>query len=96
MTPLSNSPSNRRQFLNASARYVILGGLATYAVSQGLKAGRLVADPNCVKLYSCSDCVEFARCTKTKADDFRSRSERRFPLQVLGGKLPRTAIGRPR
>ena len=46
--------------------------LAAFAGWQEVKRRRLANDPNCLKLTVCSDCVEFGRCTKPKAQNART------------------------
>lgn len=65
-----NSES-RRRFLLASGRLLALGGLASVVLGQEAKRRWLANDPNCIKLYTCKECVEFGRCAKPKAERFR-------------------------
>lgn len=70
--PSSNQrPSTRREFLTAAGRSVALVVLAVFAGWQEVKRRRLVNDPRCVKLKVCSDCLEFGRCAKPKAEEAR-------------------------
>jgi len=62
---------NRREFLNTGARALGMIGLGAYGVQQVTKGRRLVDDPNCIKLDTCSYCVEFGGCQKPKADAAR-------------------------
>ena len=62
---------SRRRFLAGGARYALLGGLLGYFAHQKLRAARLEGDPNCVRLYTCADCIEFSGCSLPKAEDFR-------------------------
>ncbi len=66
-----NRSLNRRQFLKSGARYGLLGGLGGLLVAGNTKRRRLANDPNCIRVWTCADCVEFGRCTKPKAGDFR-------------------------
>tara|TARA_B100001971_G_scaffold207745_1_gene228377 strand:+ start:1178 stop:1420 length:243 start_codon:yes stop_codon:yes gene_type:complete len=66
--------ASRRQFFQAGARLVVLGGMSAYATWQAFKAHRLRNDPNCIRLYTCDECVEFASgCKLPKAENFRSQ-----------------------
>ena len=66
--------ANRRQFFKAGARVVALGGMAAYGAWQTFKSRRLENDPNCIRLYTCNQCVEFgAGCKLPKAENFRSQ-----------------------
>jgi|TARA_B100000959_G_scaffold274516_1_gene326543 hypothetical protein len=66
--------ANRRQFFKAGARVVALGGMAAYGAWQTFKARRLKNDPNCIRLTTCNQCVEFATgCQLPKAENFRSQ-----------------------
>jgi|TARA_B100001964_G_scaffold72759_1_gene82471 uncharacterized protein YlaI len=48
--------------------------MAAYAVTQSIKTHRLENDPNCIRLYTCNECVEFAAgCSLPKADKFREQ-----------------------
>jgi hypothetical protein len=62
---------DRRQFLQAGTRYALLSALGSLAVAGELKRRRLADDPNCVRVWTCADCVEFGACAKPKAQDFR-------------------------
>jgi len=64
--------SNRREFFRASGRYLALGGLASLVAFQELKNRGLGNDPNCIKFDTCRECLKFARCSKPKAERFRS------------------------
>jgi len=66
---------SRRRFFSTGARCVVAGGLAVFTAAQVIKGRRLAGDPNCIRLHTCSDCVEFSGgCTKDKAEQFRARS----------------------
>lgn len=71
MKELPEQSPSRRQFLLAGGRLLGLGGLGAYVAGQAFKRRRLVNNPNCVKLSTCQDCLELARCTKPKAQRFR-------------------------
>lgn len=71
MNPLPNCSVTRRGFFITAARSGVLLVLAAFATGQEIKRRRLVNDPNCVKLSVCSDCMEFGRCTKPKAQATR-------------------------
>ncbi len=62
---------DRREFLRSGTRYVLLAGLGGLVVAGESKRRRLANDPNCIRLQTCADCVEFGGCTKPKAEDFR-------------------------
>jgi hypothetical protein len=64
----------RRGFFVSAARSGALLALATLAAWQETKRRRLANDPNCLKLSVCSECVEFGRCTKPKAQSARHDS----------------------
>ena len=65
------TPLDRRQFLQAGTRYVLLTALGGLAVAGEAKRRRLRNDPNCVRTWTCADCVEFGSCSKPRAQDFR-------------------------
>lgn len=66
--------ANRRQFFQAGARVAALSGMAAYAAWQTFKARGLKNDPNCIRLYTCNQCVEFATgCQLPKAENFRTQ-----------------------
>ncbi len=65
---------DRRGFFQAGVRVVALGGMAVYATWQAFKANRLKNDPNCIRLYTCDECVELTSgCKLPKAVNFRSQ-----------------------
>ncbi|MCB1234253.1 MAG: hypothetical protein KDM91_04200 [Verrucomicrobiae bacterium] len=67
---------NRREFFATSARCFAVGGIAAFAAFQEIKRQRLVGDPNCIKLETCSDCIELSSgCRKDKAVEFRARRD---------------------
>ena len=69
-----NSNVDRRGFFQAGVRAVVLGGMAAYATWQTFKANRLKNDPNCIRLYTCDECVELTSgCKLPKAENFRSQ-----------------------
>ncbi|MBN8461046.1 MAG: hypothetical protein J0M04_24720 [Verrucomicrobia bacterium] len=79
-----STPLDRRRFLQAGTRYVLLTALGGLAVVAEAKRRRLSNDPNCIRLWTCADCVEFGSCSKPKAQDFRQsnvldRDERTNP-----------------
>ncbi len=66
--------SSRRELFASGARLLALGGMAAYAVTQSIKTHWLENDPNCIRLYTCNECVEFAAgCSLPKADKFREQ-----------------------
>ena len=77
----SNQPdqpakTRRRDFVNAGARCLGVGAIVSFAGFQEIKRRRLVNDPNCILLHTCSDCVEFSSgCSKDKAVAFRVEKE---------------------
>ncbi|MGZ8920672.1 MAG: hypothetical protein ACXW3L_06800 [Limisphaerales bacterium] len=70
MTP--NTPTTRREFIRTSGRCAGLGGIAALLIAGELKRRRLSNSSDCIKLYTCADCVEFRGCTRSKAEEFRS------------------------
>ena len=74
MNSLPHRPVNRRGFLVAWARSAALVVLAAFAWWQDAKRRRLANDPDCIKLSACTDCLEFGRCTKPKAQAARGPS----------------------
>jgi hypothetical protein len=76
MNALPDRSTNRRGFFITVARSAALLALAALAVLQESKRRRLANDPNCIKLFSCSDCVEFGRCSRPKAQSARQSSLR--------------------
>jgi hypothetical protein len=68
---IDKKPQHRREFLNTGARVLGLMGLGAYGVQQVTKGHRLADDPNCIKLDTCSYCVEFGGCEKPKAENHR-------------------------
>lgn len=74
--PPNSSPTPRRQFFVAGARCLALGGIASFAALQEIKRRRLAGDPHCIKLETCTDCVELgAGCQKDKAQKFRAERQ---------------------
>ena len=73
MAAESESNQPRRDFIAAGTRYAALGGFAAYLGAQAIKRRHLVNDPECIRLHTCRDCVEFAAgCKLPKAADFRA------------------------
>lgn len=73
-TPPHLQATKRRQFVNAGARCLALGSIATFAAFQEIKRRRLDGDPSCIKLHTCTDCVELGSgCKKEKAVDYRTQ-----------------------
>ena len=67
-----NPTTGRREFIASGARWVAIGGMATLAAAQAYKAQRLAGDPNCIRLNTCADCIEFSSgCQLLKAQAFR-------------------------
>ena len=68
-----DSPTTRREFLAAGARTLALGSFAAFFVHQHLRARRLENDPNCVKLPTCTDCIELPTgCRLPQAEAHRA------------------------
>ncbi|MCX6886409.1 MAG: hypothetical protein WCR20_10390 [Verrucomicrobiota bacterium] len=61
----------RRHFLKSGMRYALLAGLTGLAITGEAKRRRLENDPNCIRTYTCADCIEYGHCAKPKAEDFR-------------------------
>ena len=76
MNSLSPCSRNRRGFFITAARSAALLTLTIFAAWQETKRRRLANDPNCLKLSVCSDCIEFGRCTKPKAQTARQLGSR--------------------
>lgn len=74
MNSKSDTPKNgRREFLATGARLFAVGGMAAFATAQARKGDRLADDPNCIKLFTCSDCIELPNgCQLPKANTFRA------------------------
>ena len=69
--PLS-APSKRRDFFATGMRCVIVGGIGSFAAIQELKRRRLIGNPKCIVLDTCTDCIELAAgCQKDQAANFR-------------------------
>ncbi len=67
------SEKGRREFLTTGARLLGVGGMAAFVAAQAQKSRLLADDPNCIRLYTCSDCVELPHgCQLPKAQDFRA------------------------
>lgn len=64
--------SNRREFVKAVARPTVVLALVALAGWQEGKRRRLARDPNCVRLTTCSACVEFSSCQKAPAREARA------------------------
>jgi hypothetical protein len=62
---------SRREFLISSGRYLGFGALASLVAMQEVKRRRLEGDPNCIRIVTCGDCIEFQGCEKTKARQAR-------------------------
>jgi len=70
----------RRDFLATGARLFAVGGMAAFAAAQAQKGQRLANDPNCIKLFTCSDCLELPNgCQLPKAQDFRATNQDAIP-----------------
>ena len=71
---LAHRPVDRRGFFITAARSAALLALATFAAWEETKRRRLEHDPNCLRLSVCSECLEFGRCAKPKAQSARRSS----------------------
>jgi len=70
-----NQHKGRREFLATGARLFAVGGMAAFAAAQAKKGERLADDPNCIKLFTCSDCIELPNgCQLPKAQNFRAEN----------------------
>jgi hypothetical protein len=69
--------TGRREFLMSAVRSLALFAFAAFAAGQEIKRRRLANDPECIRLYSCPDCVEFGRCEKPKAREVRQAESAR-------------------
>ena len=70
----------RRDFLATGARLFAVGGMAAFAAAQAKKSDRLANDPNCIKLFTCSDCIELPNgCQLPKAQNFRADNADALP-----------------
>jgi hypothetical protein len=66
----------RRQWIAKAARSVIVTAMAAFGLGQVYKARKLANDPNCVRLYTCNDCVEYGGCELDKAVAFRKTQDK--------------------
>jgi len=71
---LLHHPIARRAFFLTAARSAALLAMTLFAAWQETKRRRLANDPNCIRLAACSDCFEFRRCPKPKAQSARRYS----------------------
>lgn len=70
--PKPTTPA-RRQFFAIGMRTLIIGGIGAFALTQEAKRRRLANDPNCIRLDTCTDCIELpSGCSKDKAENFRA------------------------
>ena len=74
MNSPAHRPVNRRGFFITAARSAAFLALAALAAWEETKRRRLANDPNCIKLSVCSECLEFRRCAKPKAQSARQSS----------------------
>ena len=72
MKASSDCSMNRRGFCVTAARSGLLLAFAAFAAWQETKRRRFATDPNCIKLSVCTDCLEFGRCPKPKAQFART------------------------
>jgi hypothetical protein len=66
----------RRQWIAKAARSVIMTAMAAFGIGQVYKARKLENDPNCIRLYTCNDCVEYGGCELDKAVAFRQSQDK--------------------
>ena len=76
MKASSDCSMDRRDFFVTAARSGALLAIVAFASWQETKRRRLATNPNCVRLSLCSDCLEFGRCTKPKAQSVRTSGPR--------------------
>lgn len=76
MNRIPKGPLTRRSFFTTAARSGALLVLGAFAGWQELKRRRLANDPDCIRLNTCAECVEFNRCLKPKALDARQTDAR--------------------
>ncbi len=69
---MKKTAGNLRQFLKSGGRYALLTGLAGLGIASEIKRRKLADDPNCTRIWTCADCVEFGVCSKPKAESFRA------------------------
>jgi hypothetical protein len=69
---MKKTAGNLRQFLKSGGRYALLTSLAGLGVASEIKRRKLADDPNCTRIWTCADCVEFGVCSKPKAESFRA------------------------
>lgn len=62
---------NRREILNAGARTLMVGTLLAYFVQQRERGKLLANDPSCIRLDTCTDCIEFGGCSLPKSHAHR-------------------------
>lgn len=74
----NETSSDRRQFLSTAVRTVAFGAIGAYTIGQHVKRERLANDPNCVKIHTCAQCIEFGGCELPKAESARHE----FPQKV--------------
>ena len=67
---------SRREWLGRLVRTACLSVMAAFGVGQFIKARRLANDPDCIRLYTCQDCIEFGGCDLEKAKLFRTSQEK--------------------
>ena len=68
----AEATTKRRDFFATGMRCMIVGGIGAFAAMQESKRRRLVDDPKCIKLDTCTDCIELsAGCQKDQASNFR-------------------------
>jgi hypothetical protein len=81
MTARDDQPQpdpRRREFLRGAARFLMLGGLGAYFIQQRQRAALLANDPSCIKLNTCSDCIEFSGCSLPKSHTHREEQAARL------------------
>ncbi len=74
-----NEKMSRREWLPRCVRAGCLTAMAVFGVGQVYKGRRLANDPNCIRLNTCNDCVEFGGCKLDKAETFRESQKKDLP-----------------
>ncbi|MDC0325257.1 hypothetical protein OAM01_00705 [bacterium] len=65
--PPQDKAVSRRAWIPQCIRGALLAGMAAFGIGQVYKGQRLATDPDCIKLTTCTDCVEFGGCNLDKA-----------------------------
>ena len=72
---------SRRAWLPHCARTIMMSAMAVFGGIQYYKSRRLANDPNCIKLNTCQDCIEFGGCNLNKATSFRASKAHSKPAK---------------